>query len=176
MGRTANQEALRWVEGMLARQVSHHDIVALGAPEWKVHSRTVYRWIAQVYERMEVQAEREKPMRRQQMVSSLRLIMQKAIKVNKLHDAIDCLDRMARLYGLYQDKVAVTGTIGLGVTGLSTLGFKSTADVQGRIDELRARMADGGSIAAGYLEASCTEAPTNGSGGNGAAKGNGSGN
>lgn len=164
MGRKANQDALRWVEKALSLQMSHHDIVAKGAPKWAASSRTVYRWIALVYERMEIQATRERPMRRQQMVGSLRMIMQKAVELNKLHDAIDALDRIARLQGLYQDQVAVTHHAGDGVN-LPAFGFKSRDEVRARVAELKARLLNGGGpISAGYIPASCVETPSKGNG------------
>lgn len=168
-----NEDGVRWVEKALALQMSHREIVAKAAVKFGCAERTAYRWIAKVYERMEKQAVREKPMRRQQMVLSLRTIMQRAMETNDLRAAIAALDRICRLYGLYDDQLSIRGTVGIGL-GLAAMGFKSPAEVRGRIDELKARLANGGPISAGYLPATSGGAPSNGgapSGGNGRSHG-----
>lgn len=112
-----NEEWLRYVERGLASQLTRSEIVRAARRDLGCSRRQAYRLINYVYERMEKDADEERPMRRQQMVQSLRLIMQKALATEKLSEAIQAADRICKIYGLYDEKLRleVQGKVELGL-------------------------------------------------------------
>ena len=137
MGRASSKQNEAWqrvAEKGLAAQMTHSQIVrALMDYDPPCSKRSAYRIINRVYDRMRKDAEIERPMQREKMIGSLRFIMQRAIKMDKLSDAIQAADRIARVLGLYDDalRVHITGGIAIGdVPDLSRLSDEDLAELE----------------------------------------------
>lgn len=138
--------------------------------EWGITRRQIRNYIKKVYEIWEWEQGKATPARRRQRRHQLEYILETAMRARPpdTKTALQTLAILCRIDGIMPTEQLQVHQVGVGI-GLSALGFQSQNDVRGRIDELKARLADGGPIT-GYLDVSSKPVK-----GNGKAKGNGKG-
>lgn len=169
---------MRAAEVLLAAQVQPIEASKQLAEKFGLSQRMCSRYVARVLDRWEKEAGDTKPIRKHQVRQSLRTVFQAALQQQKLKVCVDALREMAKIDGLYEPiQVGIGGGVEVGAgMGLGMMGFKSGDDVRERIEELEARLLNGGPRSTQYLEATCVEESKPGNGrGNGYGNGRGNG-
>lgn len=106
-GKHPQPERLRDVERYLSLQLRHAEIEAKIVEKYGCSDRTVRNDIRKVYARLEAEGEKERPMRKSQMRETLRKFYQRAVSKDQWAPALQALDRLCRLDGLYEaDKIS----------------------------------------------------------------------
>lgn len=106
----------RKVENYLAIQMDPREVQARIEQEFQVTRRTVRNDINWVYQQWEAESEQERPLRRNMMRRSMRSVLKRALAAEQWNVAIQILDRLCKLDGLYapsEAKILHSGVVGL---------------------------------------------------------------
>lgn len=151
------QSRVDFAERLLRQGLTSTTIETALRKKFNVRGRAARKYMTRVYERWDKDAKEVKPeMRLQKRVAQLEGVLELAMRRNPpdIKGATRAIALLCRVEGLFADKVEVATTVGVGV-GLGSFGFQSQADVRERVEELKARLANGGPIT-GYIDAKST--------------------
>lgn len=176
-------ERLRLVAEMMARMYPSREIAKQCAKQFGVTERTIYNYIDKIGQESAAHLKHERPYRKARMMETLANFYQRAMAARAFGPALQALDRMCRLDGLFEAEVVEHHHTHR--TTADEIREMTTAQRRARINELlrlRREQVDG-TRAPAYIDATCTESKgngkangsgtngtgTNGAGGNGAA-------
>lgn len=146
-GRKPRPDRVRRIETvckLISLQVNHCAIVKQVSMEFACSQRTVWSDLKRAYAKLETTGETPLSIRKQGMRASLRMLFQRAVQMGNIGNALGALEKIARLDGLYEaEQININhgGEIGVGINvALSSLGFRSADEVEGRIAELEEKL------------------------------------
>jgi hypothetical protein len=122
-------------EKMLAEPRPQWKIAADLAHRWRLSRRQAHRYLAAVKKRWAEEAEENRAHTRNVLRTRMETLLEKAWETSDLRAAAYLTDRLARLDGLYQDQLVVSGQIGVGAAVVAL----SREQLQERIRELAAQ-------------------------------------
>ena len=115
-GRTYQPEVLEATHRLLTGHLRSVDIVRRIVADFGMSERQAHRYLAHARNELAIEHDEQKPRYKHYARATLQWVIRKGMTDNKLAIVVSAIDRLARLYGLYDEiKMEHTHVVGSGV-------------------------------------------------------------